>query len=348
MLAKKMEKSVNELLHQARSVKHQHHYKCSIPVLTEYRGEQFRHDQNVRKNKAQHHSRIPTKSLPPYLLASSDPDDHRVPRISNGGQSVTGPVPKSWRITAKKTQDKESPEWRAGALSLILDGVHANPTPVPSLSELCMRVLLDAFSEPEDFDQVLLPFLPPRLRYILQRYTAIHAPLSTPRLSALVGESGHINGELIMVGPSASLHRDAIALKPPDRQTPVNDSEDWEADDPFVDSFELRTLALVSTDLSLQTLLSFPRSLTRLALVDISTQPPIFRLPTLCPSIAVLDLSFNSWLQDPDWSHTALWIVDWDKWNDLDVLGLRGCSVHQTTLDRVNQNRWVDVKILLG
>ncbi|KAF9792071.1 hypothetical protein BJ322DRAFT_1102599 [Thelephora terrestris] len=328
MLTTKTEKTVNELLHRAR-------------------GERFRHDQNVRKDKARHHASVPTKSLPPYLLAQFDSDDHRTPRLSNEARSAAGPVPKSWR-TVKKTQDKESPEWRGAALSLVLDGVPVNRTPVPPLSELCMRVLLDAFSEPEDFEQELLPFLPPRLRHILQRYTAIHAPLSTPGLSALVGESGHINGELIVVGPGASLRPETIALKPPDRQTPVDDSQDWEADDPFVDLFELRTLALVSTDLALQTLLSFPRSLTRLALVDISTPPPIFRLPTLCPSITVLDLSFNSWLEDLDRSHAILGIVDWDKWDDLHVLGLRGCIVHQVTLDLVNQNRWVEVQILLA
>lgn len=210
-----------------------------------------------------------------------------------------------------------------------------------------MRILLEEFSELEDFKQVLVPFLPPHLRYVLQRYTAIHAPLSTPMLNALMGESGHINGELIVVGSNASLPKDAVALKPLDHQIPVDDSQDWEAEDPFVDSFELRTLALVSTGVSFQTLLSFPRSLTRLALVNLSTPPPISKLPTLCPSIVILDLSFNSWLNDPDRSHMLLGTINWDKWNDLKVLGLRGCSVHQDVLGRVNQNRWVDVQILL-
>jgi hypothetical protein len=209
-----------------------------------------------------------------------------------------------------------------------------------------MRVLLDTFRELEDFEEVLLPFLPLHLRYVLQRYTATHAPLSNPRLYALLGESGHLNGELIVVGPNASLRKDAITLKPSDRRTPVDDSQDWEAEDPFMDSFELQTLALVSIDLSFQTLLTFPRSLTRLALIDISSPPPIFRLPSLCPSIVVLDLSFNSWLKDPERSRTVLGAVNWDKWDDLDVLGLRGCSVYQDTLDRVNQIRWMDVRIV--
>ncbi|KAF9646403.1 hypothetical protein BDM02DRAFT_3171782, partial [Thelephora ganbajun] len=209
-----------------------------------------------------------------------------------------------------------------------------------------MRVLLDTFSELEDFEQVLLPFLPLHLRYALQRYTAIHAPLSNPRLHALVGESGHINGELIVVGPDAGLPKDAVALKPPDRQIPADDCRDWEAEDPFVDSFELQTLALVSTDLSFQILLTFPRSLTRLALVNISTPLAIFLLTSLCPLIMVLDLSFNSWLKDPDRSRAILGVVDWDRWGDLDVLGLRGCSVYQDTLERVNQNRWTDVQII--
>jgi hypothetical protein len=210
-----------------------------------------------------------------------------------------------------------------------------------------MSVLLDACSELEDFEQVLLPLLPLHLRHVLQRHTAVYAPLSNPRLHALVGESGHINGELIVVGPNASLRKDAVALKPPDRQIPVDDFQDWEAEDPFTDSFELQTLALVSVDLSFQTLLAFPRSLTRLALIDIPTPPPIFNLPTLCPSIVVLDLSFNSWLKDLGQSRMVLGLVNWDKLNDLKLLGLRGCSVHQDTLGQVNQNRWMDVQIIL-
>jgi len=210
-----------------------------------------------------------------------------------------------------------------------------------------MGVLLNTFPELEDFEQALLPSLPLHLRYVLQRYTAIHAPLSTPRLHALLGEPGHINGELIVVGPGVSLRKAATALKHPDRRIPVDDSQDWEADDPFVDSFELQTLALVSTDLSFRTLPTFPRSLKRLALVDISTPLPIYQLPSLCPSIVVLDLSFNSWLKDPDQSRAILGVVNWDKWDRLDVLGLRSCSVHQDALDRVNQNRWVDVQIIL-
>jgi hypothetical protein len=307
------------------------------------RGEQYRHDQNVRKNKVRHHAHIPTTSLPPYLLPSSDSED-RAPRTYT---NTAGPVPKSWRVVPKEIQDKETPEWRADALSLVLDGLPANRPLIPSLAELCMKVLLDTFRELEDFEGALLPSLPLHLRCVFQRYTAIHAPLSNPRLHALLGERGHLNGELIVVGPNASLRRDAIALKPTGHQIPVDNSQDWEVEDPFLDSFELQTLALVSVNLSFQTVLTFPRSLVRLALVDISTPPPILRLPSLCPSIVVLDLSFNSWLEDPERSHAILGMVTWGKWGDLDVLGLRGCSVHQSTLDKVNQNRWMDVQIIL-
>jgi len=303
----------------------------------------------VRKNKARRHVHIPTKSLPPHLLPSPDSEDRILPRTSNRLPNTAGPIPKSWRVVPREVRDKETSEWRADALSLVLDGLPAvDRTVVPPLTELCMKVLLDAFSEPEDFQQVLLPLLPLHLRYVLQRYTAIHAPLSSPRLHALLGDSGHLNGELIVVGPDASLRKDTVALKPPDRQIPVGDPQDWEAEDPFVDSFQLQTLALLSTDLSFRTFLTFPRSLTRLALIDIPAPSPIFRLPSLCPSIVVLDLSFNSWLEDPDRSRTNLGMVNWDKWKDLNVLGLRSCSVYQDILDRVNQNRWMDVQIILG
>lgn len=324
MLSKNVEKSVNDLLHKAR-------------------GERFRQNQNIQKNKTRHHAHLPTKSLPPHLLTSSDSDDRESNTVSNVVLNTAGPVPRSWRTDLKEVQDKESPEWRSSALSLVLDELGVDHAPVPSLSDLCMKVLLDEFSELEDFEQTLLPLLPLHLKYILQRYAAVHTPLSTPKLRALVGESGHINGEFIVVGPGASLRRDEISLKPS-----VDNSQDWEAEDPFVDSFEFRTLALVSIDLPLQTLLSLPRSLTRIALIDVSTVPPISRLPTLCPLIVVLDLSFNSWLKDTNRSHSILGMVNWDKWNDLDVLGLRGCSVREDTLDRVNQHRWVDVRIILG
>ena len=315
-------------------------------MLTGYRGEQFRHDQNVRKTKVRQHAHIPTKSLPPHIFPSSDSED-RASTMSDEMPKTAGPVPKSWRTAPKEVQDKGTPEWRADALSLVPGGLPANQILVPSLTELCMRVLLDTFPELEDFEQALLPFLPLHLRYALQRYTAIHAPLSTPRLHALLGGSNHLNGELIVVGPDASLRKEAIASTYSDHRIPTYGFQDWETEDPFVDSFELQTLALVSIDISFQALLTFPRSLRRLALVDISTSLPIFRLPLLCPSIVVLDLSYNSWLRDADRSGTILGLVNWDKWGDLDVLGLRGCIVYQDTLDRVNQNRWMDVQIII-
>jgi len=313
------------------------------------RGERFRHEQNVRRSKIRHRVHIPTTSLPPHLLPSSD-SEVRGPRTSsNETPNTAEPVPKSWRTVPKEVQNTRTPEWRADALSLVLDGLSVNQTlGAPPLTELCMRVLLDAFSALEDFEHVLLPSLPLHLRCVLQRYTAVHAPLSDQKLHALLGESGHLNGELIVVGPDAGLRKDAVALKPLDRQILVDGCQDWESEDPFVDSFELKTLALVSTCLPFQTLFAFPRSLTRLALVNIPTHAQIYRLPSLCPSIVVLDLSFNSWLKYPDQSRMALGMVNWDKWDDLEVLGLRGCSMCQDTLDRVNQHRWLDVQVVLG
>ena len=305
------------------------------------RGEQFRRDRNAQKNGVRHHVHIPTKSLPPHL-PSSDSGSGASDEIPN----AAGPVPKSWRTVPKEVRDRRTPEWRVDALSIVLAGLPNNQTSVPPLAELCMGVLLDTFSELEDFEQALLPFLPLHLRYVLQRYTAVHAPLSTPRLHALLGEPGHVNGELILVGPDVNLRKATTALKRQDSRIPADDSQGWEAGDPYMDSFELQTLALVSIDLSFRTLLTFPRSLKRLALVDISTPPLIRRLPSLCPSIEVLDLSFNSWLKDPELSRAILEKVNWDKWNDLDVLGLRSCSVRQDALDRVNQNRWRDVQII--
>ena len=77
-------------------------------------------------------------------------------------------------------------------------------TGVPSLVELCLESLLD-YCRGRYFAEILVPYLPLHLRRTLLRWTAVHSPLPTSKLLSLSEPEGHINGELIVVGPQASL-----------------------------------------------------------------------------------------------------------------------------------------------
>jgi len=337
------------------------------PNLLTYfrRGEHFRQAQNKRRSKThlttssltQHN----TPSLPFSLLNLNNADE---------GTSTPNDGPPS----KSDDNDRSSRTWRTKALSLIHNPYHPSDKPpiavVPSLSEVCFRLLLRSFTDPEDFANELAPALPPHLRRGIVRYTAIHQPLSGRKLYSLFDPVGHADGEITVVGPQASFRDDIIpcyrfqnvdeaALSRVDiGRDQVNDDDDvdddklWDADDLDYQtddsSVRLHTLALVSTGLSLQTYLNLPPTLTNLALVDIPTPLPVHRLPGFCPLLVVLDLSFNAWLGSGSTRSTGgtLGRVDWQKWADLRVLGLRQCNVDDAVLKGINHGRWVDVEII--
>jgi hypothetical protein len=130
----------------------------------------------------------------------------------------------------------------------------------------------------------------------------------------------------------------------------------------------IRTLILLSITLTVPALLSLPPTLTHLALVDLKQQVPLNRLPSICPRLVVLDLSFIRWLAPlPDISsesgdnddgvgqqhyqpmqkgRTLLMGVPWTRWADLQTLALVECDVTPEVVGLVNRGRWNDVEIV--
>lgn len=312
--------------------------------------------------------------------------------------------------------DKNTPEWRQKVLSVLFtqSSLHeddpavesdseANTYPsrsreekgsqanalarmeVPPLVELCLEALLD-YCRGRYFAEVLVPCLPYHLRRVLLRWTAVHAPLPTTKLFALCEPEGHVSGELIIVGPQASLPSDFFSAdtdEHADEQTNTHveknqdnasdtvepesesDGDSWEssgsADD--IDS-SLHTLALVTTPLPANMLFSLPPTITHLALLALPAPVPIHRLPRICPLLEVLDLSHNSWLShvqvvsseesgrfvsvqgDGKGGERMVERVEWSRWTRLRVLGLRECNVGENVVAKVNKGRWTDVEII--
>lgn len=199
-------------------------------------------------------------------------------------------------------------------------------------------------------------YMPVQARRDLVRWCAVHAPLAGGVLYALLGEQMHADGELIVVGPQASLKADVFKKGKERAQTSaVEDSgaqndrrgeDGWDTD--LDTPTPLTVLGLVNVQLSASLLLSFPPTLTHLALVALPQSVPIHHLPPICPLLEVLDLSFNTWLTDKDTNGASRLLdgVDWRRWRYLRVLGLRECGVPQSIVKKVNAERWDDVDIL--
>lgn len=283
-------------------------------------------------------------TLPEYELSSQ----HSTPSPPSQG-SYSGPAPpKSWRHAPERGVH-DTPTWRAKALSLVgsydsMDNF-TDPTKVPSLALLCLQMILVDCTSKRELQRVT-PFIPPHLRRDLIRHCAIHSPLPEWKLYTLFNVHGHADGEIIIVGPSASL-RDQHFLRDTligDDTTVSLESSNWEEEDP---SSSLETLVLVSTRLSTSTLLTFPPTLTHLALVDISTPVSLHRLPKLCPLLVVLDLSYNHWLNDTNGDiPVALDKIEWSRWSHLQVVGLRECKISPELTGKINKGRWDDVNIV--
>jgi hypothetical protein len=265
------------------------------------------------------------------------------------GTKTAGPIPKSWIPTHHI--DRNTQSWRSTALSIV--HISDSKSSIASLTQLCLCFLLHSFPDPAEFAAELVPWLPPHLRRELLRYTAIDEPLANAKLYPLFDPAGHADGEIIVIGPQASLRNDLLPSyrykkQPP--STPLVGTSAWDADDVVETTDEgtrLHSLALVSVSISMQSYLNFPPSLTHLALVDLSTSVPLHRLPGLCPSLVILDLSFNKWLGSAKTSDdTALGRIDWQKWSVLQILGLRSCLVDLDFLEKVNRGRWADIKII--
>ncbi|KAG6866990.1 hypothetical protein C0991_003906 [Blastosporella zonata] len=292
------------------------------------RGEHFRRAQNVRRSLT-HVSANIGRTVPtlPIDLTLPDYPSAKAPASAPGPQP-----PKSWTLT----KSSESPHWRQRALSLLLPPV---PTRVPTLAGLCLRSL--AALPAQEFAVDIVPWLAPHLRRDLVRHAAVYAPLGGAKLWPLYEPDGHADTEMIVVGPYAGLRDDYFI-----RESTNKAGEDWDAD---VDqgAEPLSTLVLMCTRLATSTLLSLPPTITRLALLNLTTPIPLHRLPSTCPLLVVLDLSYNVWLCTVDESDRALDRVEWSRWSCLGVLGLRECAVSSMMLGRVNRGRWDDVEVVL-
>ena len=237
---------------------------------------------------------------------------------------------------------------------------------VPCLAELCLRVLLGHYGTDADILAELVPYLPPHHRKRLMRICAVHSPLSNVSLRVLLlpatmsggsRQYNQVDGELVIVEP-ANPPRPELFFVADDRSAGLEETEkegegrQWDAEVGDGDGSDshwqpLTALAIVSTLLPIPTLLAFPPSLTRLALIRLSAPVPLHRLPDKCPLLEFLDVSYNWWLGEPAWGgERALERVRWSRWEYLKVLGCRGCGVTSEELRKVNERRWDDVTIV--
>ncbi|TFK76306.1 hypothetical protein BDN72DRAFT_891385 [Pluteus cervinus] len=293
------------------------------------------------------------------------------------GPAGPGP-PKSWQLLKSIQDPRTTSQWRIKALSIIIPELssqfssippgpsthpqipHISPSPIPtstsnipSLSILCLRFLVEY--PVSTFTEDIIPYLNPHLRNTLVRLMAITSPLSNSRLFPLLEPDGHANGELIVIGPQASL-KDDYFLQRTTGTGPVQsnngtaiavgipEDENWDSDE---DNTILRTFILISTNLAASTLLSLPPTITHLGLIDLPSPISLHRLPSICPLLIVLDLSYNTWLSSASKENTKhLDRIDWSRWHSLRMLGWRGCFLPDGILARVNKGRWDDVEVV--
>ncbi|KAJ7046903.1 hypothetical protein C8F04DRAFT_213816 [Mycena alexandri] len=228
--------------------------------------------------------------------------------------------------------------WRAEALSLTIPAIE-EPQNVPPLTSLCLQILRMAPFD-ADFSENILPFIPPHLRRTLLRWSAVHAPLTTHQLRALCSSDGDVAGELIVVGPDAGLREDQFKHPDADSCLAEWESEDWVAPPP------MHTFILVSSHLAVSVMCTLPATLTHLALVNVSNPVSLHRLPTICPLVESLDLSYNTWLVAEAEARERLGKVQWSRWHQLRILGIRGCHVPTAIVVEVNKGRWDDVQVV--
>ncbi|KAJ7632725.1 hypothetical protein FB45DRAFT_791908 [Roridomyces roridus] len=286
------------------------------------RGEYFRHTtRNERRTFQAKTYNSPT--LPKNLLADSESPEPP-PSLSPREALFV-----SKRPNRPKPDPPPEPQTPAELLSLILPS--ANEPNVPRLSLVCLQILIKSYSLSDD----VLSFIPTHLRLDLLRWAATHHPLTNSELDALCGRHGHVAGELIIVGPNASVREDQFE--------PLQPSEEWEEEEdpaPLIHTF-----ILASSHLSPS--IHLPATLTRLGLVNILTPVNVLnRLPTTCPLLEHLDLSFNVWLVAEKEARERLGKIPWSRWHHLQQLGVRKCYFAPDMIEQVNRGRWDDVTIV--
>ena len=235
---------------------------------------------------------------------------------------------------------------------------HMNKGRIPALTNLCLRVLLEYYGPESGSFPELVSNLTPHHRRELLRYTSIYQPLPSAYLDILLNLEGHTNGEVIVVGPQASMRSDFLRVREkeqplsdtdkPSSQYNNGDSDSWDGDNDSYEFTPIHSFILISASLSASALLTLPPSLTHLGLIGLPSPIPIHRLPRKCPLLEVLDLSYNVWLAPTAQGNANLLDgVIWSRWSRLRVLGLRNCGIarNDASLKKVNAGRWVDAEI---
>ncbi|KAL4247290.1 hypothetical protein ABKN59_008540 [Abortiporus biennis] len=345
-------------------------------LLHTLRGEHYRHSQNILQKAQAQIARA----------AASHPIQKEVDDLENTNNEVgsSSSLLQDRDGGKGKGVDRSTPEWRKEALSVLFSRMKTPPSSsldedlaemnleedknlkngtrstfeekFPSLTLLCLQVLLRCCPSPgPEFSEDLVPWLPPHLRRDLLRWTAIHEPLSTSRLYSLCELDGHADGELIIIGPQAYLKSNYFSSRMIStghaRIEWDEGEEDWESPSSSNHSpSPLITLALINTSLSISTLLTFPPTITNLALLAISQPTAVYRLTRTCPLLEVLDLSYNPWLARPLGVEDERVIdrVEWRRWGRLRVVGLRECGLQEDSrmVRKVNEGRWTDVEVI--
>ncbi|KAF9053800.1 hypothetical protein BDZ89DRAFT_1153491 [Hymenopellis radicata] len=312
-------------------------------ILHTLRGEQFRHQRNVQARTLRVKPTVSNLSRLPFDFLTLDLGD-------TPGQVVktwSGPTPpKSWQSKGSDGRSPHDASTRARLLSVVLSrlpSVKSNDA-VPPLSLLCLRIIASEIPK-DEFDQVL-PYISPHLRCQLMHDTAIHAPLSNAKLYALAEPDDHVDGQLFVIGPIQTLPNDFF-LRRENRERVASETREWDSEDLEWATKPFHTLVLLATALPTSTLLTLPPTLTHLGLINLSKALPLHRLPNVCPTLVVLDLSCNSWLHpsDPE-AAKILDRVPWSRWKGLEVLGMRECHLDDSLMKRINHGRWDDVQIV--
>ncbi|KAG9318855.1 hypothetical protein JVU11DRAFT_961 [Chiua virens] len=330
-------------------------------ILQNLRGEHFRHARNTQGKVVSISSLSSQPTLPVGLIY---PTPH-VP-ASDHSTRIPGPSPpKSWRshpipistTSGQSSVTSNTPAWRAHALALFFAThlpaspsapaprvIYPDPNPIPTLTLLCLQLLRTACPSADLAD--IAPYIPRHLCRALLRYTAVHAPLSQIELDALCQGTTHVDTELLLIGPRNTFR--AHAPDPLQRDDAL--AETWDAVEALDtdESAALRSLAVVSSPLSAATVLAFPPTITHLALIDVPRWLALWRLPTICPLVVFLDLSYNTWLRADERGRGApvLEEVGWNGLRRLEVLGLRGCHVTPKVLLELNRGRWEEVRVI--
>ncbi|KAI4520146.1 hypothetical protein K525DRAFT_362581 [Schizophyllum commune Loenen D] len=322
-------------------------------MLDALRGEHFRHTQNVSRVR-----RTPPPSinraaptlpffLEYYAAAQPTAGPSTPPPGSGSGQPKRQsgpPPPRSWTRSSTNPDAERAPSLRYKCLPHVFAHLpgpsHAEG--FPTLALVCLRALLAVYT-PEEIVEDVAPLLPGHLRRLLVRDAAIHSPFSTAQLLELGGEEGHIEGELVVVGPSAGLREEHVTRLADSARAQAT-SEDWDADDD-TGTPPLQTLVLMSARLTPTALLKLPPSITHLTLINLPEPILLHRLPGVCPLLIYLDLSHNTWLSKTE-RRADLTRIEWPRWTQLRRLALIGCYIPDELPMKVNKSRWDDVDII--